>query len=41
MQAYMEKYVLEAMYRLGHADDALARMKRRYKHMISSPISTL
>ncbi|WP_428389597.1 alpha-L-rhamnosidase C-terminal domain-containing protein [Mucisphaera sp.] len=38
---YMEKYVLEAQLRMGHAGDALARMRLRYRQMIESPITTL
>ncbi len=38
---YMEKYVLEALFSLGHPDDALNRMRSRYSAMISSSASTL
>ena len=38
---YMEKYVLEALYRMGRPDVAVARMKRRFAAMIDSPITTL
>lgn len=38
---YMEKYVLEALFRMGHADEALSRMKLRYRAMIDSPLTTL
>lgn len=33
---YMEKYVLEALFRMGFDADALDRMKRRYSEMINS-----
>lgn len=39
---YMEKYVLECLFRMGFPDDAMARMKERYKNMVEHPdISTL
>ncbi|QDU71527.1 alpha-L-rhamnosidase-related protein [Mucisphaera calidilacus] len=38
---YMEKYVLEAMLRMGAIDAALDRMRQRYDEMIVSPITTL
>ncbi len=38
---YMEKYVLEALFAMGYAEDALARMKSRYAKMVESPLSTL
>ncbi|WP_146574771.1 alpha-L-rhamnosidase-related protein [Botrimarina hoheduenensis] len=38
---YMEKYVLEALLRLGHVDSALLRMEERYRPMIDSPVTTL
>jgi hypothetical protein len=38
---YMEKYVLEALFRLGYPDDALARMRSRYSAMISNSTNTL
>ena len=38
---YMEKYVLEALFKLGYSDDALARMRSRYSAMISSSATTL
>ncbi|GHT25507.1 hypothetical protein FACS18942_00580 [Planctomycetales bacterium] len=34
---YMEKYVLEALFKMGYADDALARMKERFKKMVEHP----
>ncbi|QDU71528.1 alpha-L-rhamnosidase-related protein [Mucisphaera calidilacus] len=38
---YMEKYVLEALLKMGYIDQALERMKQRYAEMIASPITTL
>jgi len=38
---YMEKYVLEALFKLGYPDDALARMRSRYSAMVSNSVSTL
>lgn len=38
---YMEKYVLEALCKMGYAQDALNRMKTRYADMINSPLTTL
>lgn len=38
---YMEKYVLEALFKLGYPDDALARMRSRYSEMVSNSVSTL
>ena len=38
---YMEKYALEALYLMGFEDDALTRMKDRYKDMVESDLSTL
>lgn len=38
---YMEKYVLEALFAMGYAEDALARMKSRYAKMVESLLSTL
>ena len=38
---YFEKYVAEALMRMGHVDDALARLKERYAAMIESPLTTL
>ena len=34
---YMEKYVLEALFQMRFADDALTRMKERYAKMINDP----
>lgn len=33
---YMEKYVLEALFTMGYADDAMARMHRNYSNMITN-----
>lgn len=38
---YMEKYVLEALFKLGYTDDALARMQSRYSAMVSNSSTTL
>ncbi|MDR2037608.1 MAG: alpha-L-rhamnosidase N-terminal domain-containing protein [Bacteroidales bacterium] len=38
---YMEKFVLEALLKIGAGDDALKRIKERYKGMVESKISTL
>ena len=38
---YMEKYVLQALCTMGYHQDALNRMKSRYKAMIDSPLTTL
>ncbi|WP_020570140.1 alpha-L-rhamnosidase-related protein [Neolewinella persica] len=38
---YFEKYVEEALFQMGYADDALARMKRRFGPMVKSPLTTL
>ena len=37
----MEKYVLEALCTMGYYQDALNRMKLRYRAMIESPLTTL
>ncbi len=34
---YMEKYVLEALFRMGRGDYALRRMKRRFAPMVDDP----
>lgn len=34
---YMEKYVEEALFIMGYADDALARMKERFGKMVNDP----
>jgi hypothetical protein len=38
---YMEKYVLEALYIMRFENDAIKRMKVRYKDMIEHPFTTL
>lgn len=38
---YMEKYVLDALCEMGYIDDAVARIKRRYKEMVDEDYSTL
>jgi hypothetical protein len=38
---YMEKYILESLFRMGDSEAALARMKSRYKKMVDSECSTL
>ena len=38
---YMERYVLEALMRMGYGADAVARTKRRYRAMIDSELTTL
>ena len=38
---YMEKYVLQALCRMGYHQDALDRMKLRYAAMTDSPLTTL
>lgn len=38
---YMEKYVLESLCSMGFGEDALRRMKIRYKDMVESPLTTL
>jgi len=38
---YMEKYVLEALFKLGYPDDALAQMRSRYSAMVSNSVTTL
>ena len=38
---YMEKYVLESLCTMGFGEDALHRMKIRYKDMVESPLTTL
>ncbi|WP_170234746.1 alpha-L-rhamnosidase-related protein [Chryseobacterium hagamense] len=32
---YMEKYVLEALFKMGYADDAVERMKKRFADMVN------
>lgn len=38
---YMEKYVLEALCKMGYYEDALARMELRFGEMVAAPHSTL
>jgi len=38
---YMEKYVLEALYKMHAPDQAMQRMKKRWAKQISSPLTTL
>lgn len=38
---YMEKYVLEALFKMGYADFALERMKSRYAQMLAYDYTTL
>jgi len=38
---YMEKYILESLFKMGDATGALNRMKARYKKMVESPLTTL
>ena len=38
---YMEAYVLEALFMMGHADDAFSRMKKRYEGMVAADTTTL
>lgn len=38
---YMEKYILESIFRMGDANAALTRMKSRYQKMVDSPLTTL
>ncbi|SMC44709.1 Alpha-L-rhamnosidase N-terminal domain-containing protein [Pedobacter africanus] len=38
---YMEKYVLEALFKMGYAETALARLKKRYTSMVNSRLTTL
>ncbi|WP_372846608.1 alpha-L-rhamnosidase C-terminal domain-containing protein [Pontiella sp.] len=38
---YMEKYVCEALYQMGFADDAIARTKKRFQIMVDHPHTTL
>ena len=38
---YMEKYVLEALFRMGESEFAVQRMRERYQKMMSYPYTTL
>jgi alpha-L-rhamnosidase len=37
----MEKYLLEALFRMGDTEAALARLKNRYRKMVESDLTTL
>jgi len=38
---YMEKYVLESLYLMRYPNDALERIRQRYKKMVESDLTTL
>lgn len=38
---YMERYILEALFAHGYITEGLARMKKRYEHMVASPLTSL
>ncbi|MBR1961752.1 MAG: glycoside hydrolase [Alistipes sp.] len=38
---YMEKYVLEALCKMGYYEDALERMEKRFGEMVAAPYTTL
>ena len=38
---YMEKYVLEALCKMGYYNDAMARMEKRFGEMVAAPYTTL
>lgn len=38
---YMEKYVLQALCEMGYYQDAMNRMRLRYRAMVDSPLTTL
>ena len=38
---YMEKYVLEALCKMGYYEEALARMEMRFGEMVAAPYTTL
>lgn len=38
---YMERFVLEALFEIGHDDAALARMRLRFGPMVADPATTL
>jgi hypothetical protein len=38
---YMEKYILEALFKMGYTNTALTRMKSRYSKMLESEYTTL
>lgn len=37
---YMEKYVMEALFKMGHGDYAVERFKRRFAGMVDDPMHT-
>jgi len=38
--AYMEKYIDEALYKMGYVDDAMVRIKTRYSEMVNDTVTT-
>ena len=38
---YMEKYVLEALCKMGYYEDAMTRMEKRFGEMVAAPYTTL
>ena len=38
---YMEKYVLEALCKMGYYEDAMERMEKRFGEMVAAPYTTL
>ena len=38
---YMEKYILEALFQMDRPEQALARMKKRYRPMVENDLTTL
>ena len=38
---YMEKYVLEALCKMGFYEDAMERMEKRFGEMVAAPYTTL
>lgn len=37
---YMEKYIIEALYKMGYISDAMKRMKTRYNEMVNDTYTT-
>lgn len=37
---YMEKYVLQALFHMGHGEDALRRMEQKYGEMVNDTVTT-
>lgn len=37
---YMEKYVMEALFKMGHGGYAVERFKRRFANMVNDPVHT-